>query len=90
MGSEQAVSDAKIIFTWLTGFTQDRFTQREALKKHEGRFKRLERLKKALDVLIERHIISPPQASHGDKGGRPGTYYLINPVIRGGGCYELA
>ena len=91
MGSEQAVSDAKIIFTWLTGFTQDRFTQREALKKHEGRFKRLERLKKGLDVLTERHIISTPQTTAtGDKGGRPGTYYLINPVVRGGGCYELA
>jgi len=91
MGSDQAVSDAKIIFTWLTGFTQDRFTQREALKKHEGRFKRLERLKKGLDVLAERHIISTPQTTAtGDKGGRPGIYYLINPAIRGGGSHGMA
>lgn len=90
MGSDQTVSDAKIIYLWLSRLHKDRFTQRDALKKHEGRFKRLERLKKGLDVLTERHIISPPQTSHGDKGGRPGVYYLINPAIRGGGNYGMA
>lgn len=91
MGSEQAVNDAKIVFTWLRSLPGDHFTQREALKKHEGRFKRLERLKKGLDVLTERHIISTPQTTAtGDKGGRPGIYYLINPAIRGGGSHGMA
>lgn len=91
MGSDQAVNDAKIVFTWLRNLPNNHFTQREALKRHEGRFKRLERLKKALEVLIERHIISTAQTPPpGDKGGRPGIYYLINPAIRGGESYAMA
>lgn len=82
MGSEQAVNDAKIVFTWLHSLPGSHFTQREALKRHEGRFKRLERLTKALDVLVERHIISPPKTNIADRRGRPSIYYQINPAIK--------
>jgi len=80
MGSDQAVNDAKIVFSWLTALPSDRFTQHDALKRHEGRFKRLDRLKKALEVLTERHIISEPKSIH--TGARPSIQYLKNPLIR--------
>jgi len=89
MGSEQAVSDAKSVFKWVSGL-QGRFNQREALKRHEGRFKRLERLKKALEVLTERHIISQPITNSSGGRGRPEIYYLINPSIIGGNNYGMA
>ena len=82
MGSDQTVNDAKIVFTWLRSLSSDHFTQREALKRHEGRFKRLERLTKALDVLVERHIISPQKTNIADRRGRPSIYYQINPALK--------
>jgi hypothetical protein len=40
----------------------------------------MERLKKALDILVERHIIGEPQTT--STGGRPSIFYLINPMAR--------
>lgn len=79
MGADQAVNNAKHVFKWILNTQEPSFTQRDCLKKHEGRFKRIERLKKALDVLAERHIISEPQKRA--TGKRPGIYYLVNPSI---------
>ncbi len=80
MGTIQEINDAKIIFKWLKGVTGDHFTQRDSFRVHNTKFKKMERLKKALDILIERHIISDPQTTH--TGGRPSISYLINPMAR--------
>jgi len=82
MGSIEEVNDAKIVFKWLHALTGDRFTQRDAFQAHDTRFKKMERLKKALGILIERHIISEPRTL--PTGGRPSTYHLINPMAREG------
>ncbi len=82
MGTDQAISDAKAILRWLIREGTETFTQRECLKRHEGRLKRLDRLKKALAVLVERNIISEP--SDINTGRRPKTIYRVNPLIHGG------
>jgi hypothetical protein len=51
MGSIEEVNDAKIVFKWLHALTGDRFTQRDAFQAHDTRFKKMERLKKALGNL---------------------------------------
>lgn len=79
MGADQAVNDAKHVLKWIMDQGEGAFTQRDCLKRHEGRFKRIDRLTKALAVLIERHIISEPQQRK--TGKRPGIYYLVNPSI---------
>ncbi len=83
MGSDQAISDSKAILQWLINENKESFTQRECLKRHEGRLKRVDRLKKALAVLIERHIISEP--CNAVTGGRPRIDYQVNPLVLSGG-----
>jgi putative DNA primase/helicase len=80
MGSIQEVDDAKLVYRWLKTLPGDRFKQREAFVVHDARFKKMERLKKALDVLIERHIISKPITLQ--TGGRPSIVHMINPLAR--------
>jgi len=82
MGTDQAFEDAKVIFRWIIDNRLDSFTQRDCLKKHEGRLKRVERLTKALLVLTERHIISEPIKRRANKeAGRPGISFKVNPTI---------
>lgn len=83
MGTDQAISDGKAILRWVIGEGKKFFTQREALKRHEGRLKRVDRLKKALAVLAERHIISEP--FNAPTGRRPSILYRVNPLVHGGG-----
>ena len=78
MGNDEALNDAKHILRWIIEKRDESFSQRDCLKKFEGRFKRVERLKKALEVLSERHIISEPQKRN--TMGRPGIYYRVNPL----------
>jgi len=84
MGTDQAISDAKAILRWLIKEGEETFTQRDCLKRHEGRLKRLDRLKKALAVLAERNIISEP--SDIITGRRPKIIYRVNPLVLKGGA----
>jgi putative DNA primase/helicase len=84
MGTDQAISDGKAILRWLISERKESFTQRECLKRHEGRLKRVDRLKKALSVLAERHIISEPFKTV--TGRRPSIHYRVNPLVLTGGA----
>lgn len=88
MGTDQTISDGKAILRWLLSERRESFTQRECLKRHEGRLKRLDRLKKALAVLTERSIISEPLPIA--TGGRPSIIYQVNPLVLREVPYELA
>lgn len=79
MGADEATSDAKTILRWIMSGQRESFTQRECLKRHEGRLKKVDRLKKALGVMIERHIISEAQSM--ETGHRPSIVYQVNPAI---------
>lgn len=80
MGSIQEIDDAKRVFQWLKTLPGDRFTQRDAFIVHDGSFKKMERLNKALDILIERNIIGKPIKL--PTGGRPSFLHWINPMAR--------
>ncbi|HOO44718.1 MAG TPA: DUF3987 domain-containing protein [Deltaproteobacteria bacterium] len=79
MGADQAFSDAKFILTWIIENGQESFQRSTCLKKHSGRFRRVERLIKALQVLTERNIISEP--SKKGTSGRPEIIYFVNPAV---------
>ena len=79
LGTDEADNDAAFVLRWMRGEAREEFTQREALKAMEGRFKSVERLKKALDRLeagdVVRAFKRKPQR------GRPSTVYSVNPRI---------
>ena len=80
MGSDQAISDAKVILQWVSDKNGgDDFRRSDLQRALHGRFKRVERLIKALQVLTERHIISAPQERQ--TGRRPGIFYKVSPLI---------
>jgi putative DNA primase/helicase len=79
MGGDLAVSDAKVVFHWIVCNGTPSFRRSDLHRALHGRFVRVERLKAALNVLTERHIISEPQKSH--TGRRPGIFHTVNPAI---------
>ena len=88
MGTDQAISDAKAILRWVINDVKKSFTQRECLKRHEGRVKRVDRLKKALAVLTERHIISEPCTKLQGDGRAYSTRLILLFMVEV--LYELA
>jgi len=78
MGDDQASGDAKVVLKWILAKKQTSFRQNDAFRENR-RFRNVERLEKALRVLITRHIISEPLRL--DTGGRPSIVYNVNPEI---------
>jgi hypothetical protein len=77
------VNDAVRIFKWLMSRPdpQSDFTQHECHRTLHGTFNKVEDLKKPLNELAQRHIISGPHKVTTKKGGRPSDVYRINPLI---------
>lgn len=88
MGSDPAIPDAKFILQWIIRNGADSFRRGDLHKALHGKFQRVDRLIKALQVLSERHIISEPQDR--PTGRRPEIIYTVNPAILKGSCYGLA
>ena len=84
MGCDQAISDAKVVLHWIVSKSGKATFHRSNLQSDlHGRFPRLDRLKVALKVLEERHIISCEKERH--TGSRPIIYYNVNPSVLKGG-----
>lgn len=88
MGNDPAIPDAKFILQWIIRTGADSFRRGDLHKALHGKFQRVDRLIKALQVLSERHIISEPQDR--PTGRRPEIIYTVNPAILKGGCYGMA
>lgn len=86
MGCDQAISDAKFVFQWITDNGVESFCRGDLHRALHGRFQRVERLKSALSVLIERHIVSEPEEHK--TGRRPKIVYMVNPAVLKGGAEE--
>lgn len=89
MGGDPVVNDAKFALNWAMSHHEvdtvsgARFIRQNELHK-SGRFKnsKLERVLKALEVLLERHIVSPRRFLEPASGkGRPASIFYLNPVI---------
>jgi Protein of unknown function (DUF3987) len=58
MSVDQAVNDAKYVYRWLLARGEDSFERRLCHKSLEGRFRKVERLEKALQILIDTKLQS--------------------------------
>jgi putative DNA primase/helicase len=84
MGGDPAVNDAKEVLHWIVVKNGcDTFLRSNLQKALHGRFPRIDRLKSALKVLQERHIISDEKQRY--TGRRPEITYDVNPSILKGG-----
>lgn len=81
MGVEQDVSDANTILSWIQGRGEASFKRADCHRKFHGRFPKLDRLIKALDVLQGWNVISEPCHVKREGVGRPSIVYHINPAI---------
>jgi Protein of unknown function (DUF3987) len=82
MGADQATTDAKYVTRWLKKNGARSVRQNEIYRGCHGTIARIDRLQKALAILIERHIIS--DAIVEKTGGRPSIHFYVNPEILGG------
>jgi hypothetical protein len=85
MGADQAVDDAKVILKWILIHGERSFKRSECHKKHHGRFKKLDRLIKALEVLQGWNVISEANRVKPGGTGRPSIIYSVNPAVLKGG-----
>lgn len=79
MGNDPAITDAKAVLQWLKVNNVTEFRRGNLHRALHGRFPRVDRLKTALNVLVERHIISDPEEK--PTGRRPEIVYRVNPAI---------
>lgn len=80
MGADEVDGDAGHILKWIRAGDLDQFTRREAQKAMEGRFRKVERLVKALQHLVQAHVLREARLK-ALGGGRPSIVYEVNPAI---------
>ena len=79
MTTEEVISDAREIVSWVTGSSLDVFTKNEVRRAFKGRWTKPERLNRALNELQKRDIIGG--AFKKKTQGRHATAYPVNPKI---------
>ena len=78
MGGDEQTTDAKHILKWMLKRKDTFFKRRDCQQELRGRFRRVDKLVKALDVLIERNFVSKPEMLPTRK---PTIIYHINPKL---------
>ena len=78
MGAEPEIDDAKVVLDWILRKKEIVFVRRECHRDLHGRFQRVDRLIRALNVLEERHYISGPEDL---KTRKPTIVHHVNPEI---------
>lgn len=81
MVDDQATNDAKYLLGWLLREKRESFNRNKCHTELSGRFRKVERLKAALNVLTGRNIISEVKKVKQDGRGRPSLIYFVNPKI---------
>ncbi len=79
LGTDAADADALAVLKWVQVNGHDEFTRRDAQKAMEGRFRSVDKLKRAVDKLIDMDCLIERQKYN--KGARPSTYYQVNPGV---------
>jgi hypothetical protein len=80
MGCDKTVEDAQKILTWIQRGRLGAFTMRDCFRAHQSRFKRVEAIRPALQLLVEHDYLRrapKPEVAH-----RPGELYQVNPKGR--------
>lgn len=79
LGTDAADADALAVLKWVQVNGHEEFTRRDAQKAMEGRFRSVDKLKRAVDKLIDMDCLIERQKYN--KGARPSTYYQVNPGV---------
>ncbi|MDP1649654.1 MAG: DUF3987 domain-containing protein [Rubrivivax sp.] len=79
LGADGVDSDAAAVLKWVQAGRLLEFTRREAQKAQEGRFRSVERLKKAVDRLEAQDVLR--EVKRHNKGAPPTTAYVVNPKV---------
>jgi len=79
LGTDAADTDALAVLKWVQVYGHEEFTRRDAQKAMEGRFRSVDKLKRAVDKLIDMDCLIERQRYN--KGARPSTYYQVNPCV---------
>lgn len=80
MGADEVDGDAGHVLKWVRGLELDQFTRRDAQKAMEGRFRKVERLVKALQYLVQANVLREARVKP-EGPGRPSVVYMVNPSI---------
>ena len=78
LGGDQVYADARYVLKWVIEQPEADFKRSDCQQALRGRFRRVDRLIKALEVLSERNYISPPEKLATKK---PTVIHHINPRI---------
>ena len=87
MGGDEVSADGKHVFRWAMEQHKTFFKRSDCQQALRGRFRRVSRLIKALELLTERNYISAPEKLTTKK---PTIVYHINPKLLKGGQHGLA
>lgn len=79
LGTDETDSDAEVLVRWVQTSRIDEFTRREAQKAHEGRFRSVARLAKALERLELQDVVKSRHRYN--KGAPPSKVYDVNPKV---------
>ena len=81
MGADPLVEEARAVLAWIERKGVAHFTRRDVFEGTKGRFKRVDKMAPALDLLIQHgylHEKSVPDRA--GPGRRPGPTYEVNPL----------
>ena len=83
MGADPTVAAARHVWEWVERWRLSGFTVREAFNAHRGTFPRVQYLREALEVLVERGYIQVIKPSNEGRSGRPPSeVVLVRPDIQ--------
>ena len=79
LGADGVDADAAAVLKWAQAGVLLEFTRRECQKAMEGRFRSVERLKKATERLEAQDVLR--ERKRPNKGAPPTTYFQVNPKV---------
>lgn len=79
LGTDTTEVDALAVIKWVQAHGHAEFTQRECHKAMEGRFRSVDKLKKAMERLDAMDCVR--ERKRPNKGARATIYYVVNPAL---------
>ena len=79
LGADGVDADAAAVLKWVQAGRLQEFTRHQAQKAQEGRFRSVERLKKAMERLEAQDVVR--ERKRPNKGAPPSVVYIVNPKV---------
>lgn len=82
MGADPVVEDAKFVLNWIVRKEREAFSERNAFEGTKSRFKKVDALRPALNLLVTHgHIRARSDAVSTGPGRKPSPVYEVNPLV---------